>query len=110
MLYEQGFFEITDLKSFFRGLFVPCKQLWNMEGRSVYGQFFFFLFSSRSVGKKHAHLLFEGGRFGIFRHHIVQGLDGDVDDAAELVLDHTDDEETTQTQYSIQFLKRCMCK
>lgn len=48
----------------------------------------------------HAYLLFEGARFRIFRHHVMQGLNGDVDDATELVLDHTDDKQTPPTHYS----------
>lgn len=41
-----------------------------------------------------AYLLFEGACLRIFCHYIVQCLNADVDDATELVLDHTNTQRT----------------
>lgn len=43
------------------------------------------------------YLLLESSSFCVFCHYIVQCLDTNVDDATELVLDHTDDEEKIQS-------------
>lgn len=67
-------------------------------------------FSLFSTMKKHGYLLFEGACFGILCHYIMQRLNADVDDATELVLDHTSNTQTTQAHFLlIQQLCLCVC-
>lgn len=82
----------TDISEFTPHAGASTKLQYSFEG-------FAFLFSW-SIGDKRAYLLFEGARLRIFGHHVMQGLNGDVDDATELVLDHTEDRRSTPTYYS----------
>ena len=47
-------------------------------------------------------LLFEGSRIGVLRHYVMQRLHTDVDDATELILDHTE----THKEHT---LSMCVC-
>lgn len=58
----------------------------NLNDSEEFMQFVFRLFG---------YLLFEGACFRIFCHYIMQCFNADVDDATELVLDHTDNTQTT---------------